>query len=43
MFNRKNILLVSLLTFFVVFNSKDVGATEDTISQWTYNYFKKIH
>lgn len=43
MFNRKNILLVSLLTFFVVFNSNDVGATEDTISQWTYNYFKKIH
>ena len=42
MFNR-NILLVSLLTFFVVFNSNDVGATEDTISQWTYNYFKKIH
>ena len=43
MFNRKNILLVSLLSFFVVFNSNDVGATEDTISQWTYNYFKKIH
>lgn len=38
---KKIIYTLSLIGF--IFNSSIIDASEDTISQWTYNYFKRIH
>ncbi len=38
---KKIIYTLSLIGF--IGNSPIINASEDTISQWTYNYFKRIH
>ena len=42
MFKIKKIIYTLFLIGFI-FNSSIIDASEDTISQWTYNYFKRIH
>ena len=38
---KKIIYILSLIGFIA--NAPVINASEDTISQWTYNYFKRIH
>ena len=42
MFKMKKIIYVLSLIGFIA-NPPVINASEDTISQWTYNYFKRIH
>ena len=42
MFKMKKIIYILSLIGFIA-NAPVINASEDTISQWTYNYFKRIH
>ena len=38
---KKTIHVLSLI--LLISNTSVIDASEDSISQWTYNYFKRIH